>query len=508
MAGKSSVSKNKNYRLRRSHHRYSMRTELSLILSAMILFALLVIGLAALFGLEPFYKYQKTIQLKKIWTSLDQTSAEYDDLEAEIGRFSEQHNINITLCDADFQLITSTSRNAENALVRLFGFYSGFFTDDIRIVEQHETYMIQESAEQKIRTTYLELWGMLDNGYWCYLQTPLQSMKSVARITLRFLMLIGIIVVLASTVLIWVTAKRYTEPITELSILSKRMAEQDFDARYSGNEQNEIGELGRNFNRMSDALEEAISELKSANTELLKDNERKTRVDEIRKEFLNNVSHELKTPIALIQGYAEGLREVADDPESRDFYTEVIIDEADKMNTMVRKLLTLNQLEFGNDPVHLERFDLTALTNGVISGMHIMIEEAGAEVLFHYKSPLPVWGDEFKIEEVLTNYLSNAVHHVGGEKIIEVNFDHIDKKHVRVTVFNTGQPIPESDLPHVFEKFYKVDKSRTREYGGSGIGLSIVRAIMEGHNQKCGACNLEQGVAFWFELELCGEDPE
>jgi signal transduction histidine kinase len=257
---------------------------------------------------------------------------------------------------------------------------------------------------------------------------------------------------------------------------------------------------------MSDALEESISELKSANTELLKDNERKSRVDEIRKEFLNNVSHELKTPIALIQGYAEGLREVADDPESRDFYTEVIIDEAEKMNMMVRKLLTLNQLEFGNDPVQLERFDLTVLTKGVISGMQIMIEEAEANVQFYYDAPLPVWGDEFKIEEVLTNYLSNAVHHIDGEKIIEISFDMVDKKHVRVTVFNTGQPIPEADLPHVFEKFYKVDKARTREYGGSGIGLSIVRAIMEGHNQKCGAVNLEQGVAFWFELELCGEE--
>ena len=506
MAGKSNIKKTKNRRSGRSRHRYSMRTELSLILSAMILFALLAIGLAAIFGLEPFYKFQKTIQLKTIWNSLDQTSAEYDDLEDEIAHFSEQQNINITLCDSDFQLISSTSRNPENAIVRLFGFYSGFFTDDIRIVEQHETYMIQESAEQKIRTNYLELWGMLDNGYWCYLQTPLQSMKSVARITLRFLMLIGIIVLLISAILIWITANRYTKPITELSILSKRMAAQDFNARYSGNEQNEIGELGRNFNKMSDALEESISELKSANTELLKDNERKSRVDEIRKEFLNNVSHELKTPIALIQGYAEGLREVADDPESRDFYTEVIIDEAEKMNMMVRKLLTLNQLEFGNDPVHLERFDLTALTKGVISGMQIMIEEAEANVQFNYDAPLPVWGDEFKIEEVLTNYLSNAVHHIDGEKIIEISFDMVDKKHVRVTVFNTGQPIPEADLPHVFEKFYKVDKARTREYGGSGIGLSIVRAIMEGHNQKCGAVNLEQGVAFWFELELCGEE--
>ena len=221
----------------------------------------------------------------------------------------------------------------------------------------------------------------------------------------------------------------------------------------------------------------------------------------MRKEFLNNVSHELKTPIALISGYAEGLKDnIAEDKESRDFYCDVIIDESSKMNNMVRKLLTLNQLEFGNDQVAMERFDITQLVKGVISGMKLLIEDKGASVTINTDEPVYVWGDEFKIEEVVTNYMSNALNHIDYDKKIDVRIIR-ENGLVRVSVFNTGNPIPEGDIDKIWDKFYKVDKARTREYGGSGIGLSIVKAIMESHNQQCGVKNYEDGVQFWFTLE-------
>ena len=220
----------------------------------------------------------------------------------------------------------------------------------------------------------------------------------------------------------------------------------------------------------------------------------------MRKEFLSNVSHELKTPLALIQGYAEGLQEcINDDEESRDFYCEVIMDEADKMNQMVKKLLTLNQLEFGNDTLTMERFDLTELVKGVVTSSGILLKQKEITVTYPEES-VYVWADEFKVEEVMTNYLSNAINHADFEKHIEVTYEKKEGS-VRVCVFNTGNPIPEEDLPNIWDKFYKVDKARTREYGGSGIGLSIVKAIMESHHRECGAKNRENGVEFWFELD-------
>ena len=160
---------------------------------------------------------------------------------------------------------------------------------------------------------------------------------------------------------------------------------------------------------MSRKLESTISELKSANNKLQKDIEDKIKIDEMRKEFLDNVSHELKTPIALIQGYAEGLNEnISDDPESREFYCEVIMDEASKMNKLVKNLLTLNQLESGRDEMTVERFDIVTLIRGVLQSMDIMIQQKEAKVSFDAEKPVHVWADEFKIEEVVTNYTSTA----------------------------------------------------------------------------------------------------
>lgn len=260
--------------------------------------------------------------------------------------------------------------------------------------------------------------------------------------------------------------------------------------------------MGSNINQLSESLERTISELKTANNELQKDIEKKEQIDEMRKEFLANVSHELKTPIALIQGYAEGLREgISDDAESRDFYCEVIMDEAGKMNAMVQKLLTLNQLEFGNDKVSMERFDIVAMIRNYLQSAEILARQDGIEVEMGQTEPIYVWGDEFKIEEVFMNYFTNAVHYCQGEKRVRIHVALEDSK-AKVSVYNTGEPIPEESLGHLWEKFYKVDKARTREYGGSGVGLSIVKAIMESMNQEYGVWNCPDGVEFWFTLEM------
>jgi signal transduction histidine kinase len=296
-------------------------------------------------------------------------------------------------------------------------------------------------------------------------------------------------------------SRKIAEPILELTEISRRMTNLDFNIKYHGKGENEIDQLGEHINQLSQTLESTISELKSANNELQIDIKKKTQIDEMRKEFLSNVSHELKTPLALIQGYAEGLSEcVNEDASSREFYCEVIMDEADKMNQMVKKLLTLNQLEFGNDMVVMERFDLTELILGVIQSSSILLEQKRIHLTFHTDQSMYVWADEFKVEEVMTNYLSNAIHHTEELGRIDIKYTQMED-YVRISVFNTGRQIPKEDLERIWIKFYKVDKARTREYGGSGIGLSIVKAIMDSFHRSCGVINHTDGVEFWFELD-------
>lgn len=362
-------------------------------------------------------------------------------------------------------------------------------------------YYIYKVYDQRLDSTYIELFGIIDNGYYTYIRANYESMQASINISNKFLGYIGLVLAILGMVITYVVSLYFTKPILKLSEIAGKMSRLDFSERYKVDSADEIGVLGNTINLLSDQLEQTISELKTANNELKQDIAKKEEVDEMRKEFLSNVSHELKTPIALIQGYAEGLKEnINDNPEDREFYCSVIIDEANKMNHMVKKLLTLNQLEFGNDVVTFEHFDLTALIQAVLNSTNILFEQNEITVVFDAAEPIYVWADEYKIEEVLTNYISNAVNHIAGRREIRVSTE-LRENVVRVSVFNSGEPIPDEELDKIWIKFYKVDKARTREYGGSGIGLSIVKATMKSMNQQCGVCNHEDGVEFWFEVD-------
>ena len=202
------------------------------------------------------------------------------------------------------------------------------------------------------------------------------------------------------------------------------------------------------------------------------------------------------------KSYAEGLKEgISDDPESMDFYCGVIIDEAGKMNNMVKKLLTLNQIEFGNEELVMERFDIIELITSIVNANELRASQKGIQIEFNQRDEhIDVWSDEYKIEEVVTNYITNAINHCDFENRIEVSVERIGDD-VRVHVFNTGKNIPEEDIPNIWQKFYKVDKARTREYGGNGIGLSIVKAIMDSYGKGFGVINKSNGVEFWFDLD-------
>ncbi len=333
------------------------------------------------------------------------------------------------------------------------------------------------------------------------LRTNKESIEESVALANQFLAYIGVIVLILGSAIMYLISRKFTKPILEMSEIAKRMSDLDFEVKYKGNTKDELGELGNSINFLSNKLETAISDLKQANNELMQDIQKKTEIDDMRKEFLSNVSHELKTPISLIQGYAEGLKEnINEDEESRSFYCEVIMDEASKMNLMVKKLLSLNELEFGSNQVNIERFDITALIRAVLEATDILFKQKEVTLYFEQQEPIYVWADEYLIEQVLTNYISNALNHVSGQRIIEVKL--IQRADVvRVAVFNTGDNIPEDETEKLWVKFYKVDKARTREYGGSGIGLSIVKAIMNSHNMECGVINRQTGVEFWFELD-------
>jgi len=489
----------------------SIRRQIATIFITLVGFVLLVSIILNSSFLESFYVRNKQKTLINVYHAINEAAQQDDfsdeDTMDELNELVEIGNVSFVIVRGDNKTFLTTSSNdvkTKDMVNQLMGYLFQKNQSKGKQLSETENYHIHSAEDVIGGGEYIEMWGFLSNGDAFILRSPLESIRESVTISNQFLIYITLGMGIIGAIFVWFFTKRITNPILELTNLSERMANLDFEAKYRSGGQNEIGVLGANFNIMSEKLEQTVSELKNANYALQKDIEKKEQIDSMRTEFIGNVSHELKTPIALIQGYAEGLKEgISEDPESREFYCDVIIDEANKMNQMVKNLLTLNQLEFGEEDIAFERFDIVELIHGVLQSNEILIHQKEAEVRFLYQEPIFVWADEFKVEQVVRNYLSNALNHLENERIIDIRLivNEATGK-VRISLFNTGKQIPEEDIEKIWRKFYKVDKAHSREYGGHGIGLSIVKAIMESFKQKYGVENYENGVAFWFELDL------
>ena len=497
----------------------SLRVRATLLFVGLTAMILIGIWAANNLLLERFYVSSKVAVMKLAYRQIDTlvmkhdaegssisdefpSSGSFDSGEQTDGvrllrRLGDQNNIMTILIDSVTGYpIVSSGRDAEFMKERIGQYIVGWSAPGSvknEMILETENYTIQKSYYNRIGSFYLECWGFFsDNKTIFIMSMPLESISESVELSNRFLGYVGLAAMVIGCIAMYLATRRVTSPILKLADISERMSRLDFDVKYTGDAKDEIGVLGSSINVLSDKLKETINELKSANLTLQKDIEEKIQIDEMRKEFIANVSHELKTPIALIQGYAEGLSEgMADDPESRDYYCGVIVDEAGKMNRMV------------GEQLNVERFDITEVIRGVLATANILIQQKHARIQLAMSPPVWVRADEFKIEEVLVNYLNNALNHLGGDCVIRITVEESTNLQVRVTVRNTGDPIPEEALPNIWTKFFKVDKARTREYGGSGIGLSIVKAIMESHHQQYGVQNVDDGVEFWFTLDAC-----
>ena len=484
----------------------SLKKELSIVFILLLTALVVVLWVMNAFFLEKFYLKGKEEKLTEVYEVLKEEyeagNVGSEDFNNTMQHLCNTNNMDFVISDSESNTIYTTINNASPMLRELRDMLFGRRRPGERIILEEDNYTISYMTDHFTDSEFITIWGSLDEENFFMVRTPVEGVRESVRVSNRFLLYVGVAALVLGAIVVWVASKKITDPIKELGEISKGVSSLDFEKRYKGGGTLEIEELGANINIMSEKLEQTISDLKSANLELKKDVEERNRADERRSEFIANVSHELKTPIALIQGYAEGLKEgVIDDSESRDYYCDVIMDEASKMDILVKRLILLNQVESGAGAMVMERFELNEMIKGGIASFEVMLRDAGIKVDYEPGDDVFVWGDVYQVEEVFRNYLSNAIHYCNDRKTISVRIETKDMK-AKVLVFNYGDPVPDEILPRLWEKFYKADRSRSREYGGSGLGLSIVKAIMEAMNGGYGVNNYDDGVEFWFELEM------
>lgn len=301
-------------------------------------------------------------------------------------------------------------------------------------------------------------------------------------------------------------ANLISKPLININKVAKRMSAMDFSVKCDEESDDEIGDLATTLNFLSSTLKNTLEDLKYKNRKLKEDIEKERKLEAMRKDFVDSVSHDLKTPIGIIEGYAEGLKDGIVTGESASLYLDTIIDEAKKMSKLVSNMLELSKLEAGISNLLIERFNILRLIQKLIKSFTLEFEANNITLdLISDFEYCYIIGDTLQLEQVMTNLISNALKYTPkGEKVI---IEVLDKgEFVNISVENKGANIPDEELSKLFNKFYKLDKARNSSQSSNGLGLSIVKRILTLHESNYRLYNTEDGVKFEFTLKKANED--
>ena len=481
--------------------KFSISYKWAMILAVMVL-VLLSFGL--IINKLFFYDYYLVKQKQEIYSFAESIDENYDDMaktsqlvdefvlkkQASVNLYSETESFNFSFSlfsTGDFRGKGSGNRKNIN------------LPHGVEVDLTNEGYVFYDFEHDAVRTQLLGMVYKLNNDDILLVTLPFEGLSNTADIAIQFNFYIVMVLLGFAIIIVIILSKRMTKPIIQLSTITKKISQLDFSESYTGQTNDEIHELGININSMSESLEHALVDLKEANYQLKLDLKEKEKNVEMRKTLIANVSHELKTPIALVMSYAEGLREnEALNDERKSYYVNVISKEADQMDTLVRDLLDLTELEYDAFQLELTTFDLSSLIDELIDRYAYLIKEKNIRIKLNKDDIVELTADKRRMEQAITNLLLNAIEHTPekGEVVVSIS----EEDNLKLTIYNTGSHIYEQDLDKIWTSFFKSKKQKERRIGGSGIGLSIVRAIVEKHKGLYGVTNEPDGVAFWIKI--------
>lgn len=479
----------------------SLRHKLILLSVGVLALYYILVSLFSLLFMEPYYLHRVEQSLVNAFYTLEAQ----DEFDINTVSQLEESNLSIIIADIDTMEILYNSqmpdRFVPDMLKRLLpGIRDHIlatgtnYTINADEVYQHTASGVLVSSGRRVTL------GGLTDKYIIDISTSYASISQATSISMAFTLGVGLLVMVIAIFAFSRMSSLVIRPVMQITEVANQIAHLDFSQKCDVSVQGEIGVMAESINTMSDFMQSHIQQLESANQQLMADIARKREQDEARKNLVSNLSHDLKTPIGLISGYADGLRSgMAKTDEEVKEYCDVICDESDRMMSMIVRMMELFRLESGTVELENEEFDLADLLNYVVEIFTIEIERMHLDFTRDYTDGLYICTDYFSVEQIITNYVQNAVSHMGPGKVMRLSVEDRDT-HYRVNVFNSADPIPEEELSRIWDSFYRLDKSRTSRKQ-SGLGLSIVRSNMELLGGACGVENTHGGVIFWAEFE-------
>jgi Signal transduction histidine kinase len=452
---------------------------ISLVLSGIVLNSI---------GLKSYYIYKNKSIFISISEKIDKEYSNNKESSFEfITNIENLENINTTITDKNFNIEYNsvlTKRVSDQQQQRLPKEIEQIILDNKKKLLKNFIYYIDEkNDDEKSKLVFV---SQMSNGKLIILRKPIKSISQSVSIANQFYMISGAIVICIGSICVLIFSKKITKPIVEMSDIAENISNLNFEKRIEVQSKDEIGKLGESINKISEKLSANIEELKN-------DVER-------RKQLVRNMSHELKTPIGIIKGYAEGLKYgVADNEEKMQKYCNVLVEECDRMDKLILELLNHSMIEAGMVKLNITSFNLYELINDIIERFKAAMNEKGVTFDLKCENNFVISADRDMLEKVINNFITNAIDYVEGRNLIELNVEEKNNE-IRISVFNTGTNIPIEAIDKIWDVYYKVDKARSRKYGGHGLGLSIVKSIIKLHGGSTKVENVKDGVEFSFEI--------
>ncbi len=464
-----------------------IRAKVFLEIGAIIAVCLIGISIANSQILESVYIWNVERSLSTMAAAVEDAEGDYFTLIAE---YENKQGVSIDLYD-----------ETDNYLYEGSGkFISSNKLNIVSRKENEDGSYFNVVAEDGSSTQYIVFGNDFDNGWHIEITTQKDPIQENANLATGVTTTITVLALIFALLFISGYSKMFTKPLIEMSEVANKIANLDFSAKCEINRGDEIGDLADNINIVSDSLNSALSELREKNAQLMEDIEKERRIEQMRADFISSASHELKTPIAIIRGYAEGLKmNLEEENENALEYCDIIMRESDRMNVLVLNMLEQSLYSSGVKQPEKKDFTVNEFIEDFLKTINPIFDEKGVKTRFLKADNFIAFADKSQMTTVLSNIVLNACSHASGEKIIEINAEKTNGK-IKISVFNTGSRVEDKDKDGIFTSFYRADKAHSRAEGRFGLGLAIVKSITDNHGCECGFENKENGVTFWFTM--------